>query len=602
MSPSLGNPMKRPTEFEVIAEIANAHQGDPETASQMAEAFAQAGADAVKFQVYFADELLTPDHSRYEHFERQSFAPEIWAELLPTAKRCGVAVYCDVFGAGALEVAARHGADGYKLHASDLSNEPLLDAVADKPGRVFLSAGGATIREITRSMGRMLDAGKRPVLLHGFQGYPTRIADSRLGRLAWLRGLFGEDCDLGYADHVAGDDPFSLALPLFAMGLGATVIEKHVTFDRAAKGVDYFSSIEPEEFRRFVAHVRNCDLAMSDRPDGMSDAELDYRRSVKKHWVAGRDLDAGSTVMANDLAMKRVEDAPGEPLPLQHLVGRRLLQNVPVDTRLPRRLVETTVWALPVARSRSSRLPGKALIDLAGRRALAHMLERLKQCAVIDRIVFCTTTALEDDALCATADGAGIDTFRGPGDDVLARMVGAMGDAQVDIVLRATGDDILIDPDYVTRAVHHHLDTNAEYTDAKALPSGTEVEVFDGALLRELLELAADSSGTEYLTNYIIDNMSHFRCSSLPVPERHAHDWRLTLDTPEDLEVLRRLLEHMADIGKPTTYRLDDIVDYFEANPEQLGINAEVRQRAAPITVETTMHWTRPSRRSGDNP
>ena len=587
--------------FEVIAEIANAHQGDPETASRIAGAFADAGADAVKFQIYFADELLTPDHSRYEHFKQQSFAPEVWADLLPHAKRCGVAVYCDVFGAEALEVAARYGADGYKLHASDLSNEPLLDAVADKPGRVFLSAGGATIREITRSVSRMLDAGKRPVLLHGFQAYPTRIEDSCLSRLSWLRDLFGADCDLGYADHIAGDDPLSLSLPLFAMGLGATVIEKHVTFDRAAKGVDYFSSIEPEEFRRFVVHVRNCDLAMGGRPDDMSDAELHYRRSVKKHWVAARHLDAGMTVKADDLVMKRVEDAPGEPLPLQHLTGRRLLQNVPMNARLSRRLVETTVWALPVARSQSSRLPGKALIDLAGRPALAHMFERLKQCAVVDRIVFCTTTEPEDDALCAVADEAGIETFRGPSEDVLARMVGAMGDAQVDMILRATGDDILIDPDYVERTVHHHLDTNAEYTDAKALPSGTEVEVFDGALLRELLEMAADSAGTEYLTNYVTDNMSHFRCSSLPVPERHAHDWRLTIDTPEDLEVVKGLLDHMADIGKATTYRLDDIVDYFEANPERLAINAEVRQRAAPITVETAMHWTRPSQGSGDN-
>ena len=212
---------------------------------------------------------------------------------------------------------------------------------------------------------------------------------------------------------------------------------------------------------------------------------------------------------------------------------------------------------------------------------------------MVDRIVFCTTTDTEDDALCALAVDARIDVYRGASDDVLSRMVGAMGSERVDVVLRVTGDDILVDPDYVERAVQHHLASNAEYTDLKDLPSGTEVEIFDGALLRELLEAAEDSSGTEYLTNYIMDNKAHFRCNSLPVPDRHAHNWRLTLDTPEDLDVIKGLLEHMAALDKATTYRLDDIVDYFTQYPERLEVNAGVRQRSKPITVETAMRWSR---------
>jgi len=579
--------------YEVVAEIANAHQGNPETAAKMAAAFSKAGADAVKFQIYFADELLTPDHARFEHFKKQSFAAEVWADLLPCAKACDVQVYCDVFGIEALSVAARYGADGFKLHASDLSNNLLLDAVAEMPGRVFLSAGGATIREIVHSVERMLTSGKRPVLLHGFQAYPTRIEDCCLARLAWLHEIFGDSCDLGYADHIAGDNPFARSLPLFAMGLGASVIEKHVTFERDAKGVDYFSSLEPEEFRGFVRDVRHCEAALGGRPSAMPEAELAYRHAVKKHWVASRDLKAGAVIAAEDLVMKRVEDAPDSPLPCEQLTGRRLKQGVSMDTRISRAMVETRVWALPVARSKSSRLPGKALIEIAGRPALVHLFERLKQCAIVDRVVFCTTTDKEDDALCVLAKHAGIDVYRGPSDDVLSRMVGAMGNEPVDIVLRVTGDDILVDPDYVARAVQHHIASNAEYTDLKDLPSGTEVEVFDGALLHELLEAAQDSSGTEYLTNYITDNKSHFRCTSVAVPACHAHDWRLTLDTPEDLKVIKGLLEHMAEIGKGTSYRLDDIVDYFTKYPKRLEINANVRQKSKPISVKTEMRWGR---------
>tara|TARA_Y100001934_G_scaffold254499_1_gene320437 strand:+ start:237 stop:668 length:432 start_codon:yes stop_codon:yes gene_type:complete len=141
--------------------------------------------------------------------------------------------------------------------------------------------------------------------------------------------------------------------------------------------------------------------------------------------------------------------------------------------------------------------------------------------------------------------------------------------------------------------VGHHLKMNAEYTDAKRLPSGTEVEVFDTSLLRMIHAGALDPDGTEYLTTYIVDNADQIRMASYPAEPRHDRDWRLTLDTPEDLKVIRRLLEGMAAAGKPLDYRLDDIVDFMEANPEVPEINAGVRQRQTPPEVDTRIDWKR---------
>ena len=104
---------------------------------------------------------------------------------------------------------------------------------------------------------------------------------------------------------------------------------------------------------------------------------------------------------------------------------------------------------------------------------------------------------------------------------------------------------------------------------------------------------AHDSSGTEYLTTYITDHRDQFRTASVPVDERHARRWRLTLDTPEDYRVISALLDGMRARGKALTYRLDDIVEFFEANPHLLEINAQVRQRATPITVHTDLNWKR---------
>ena len=532
------------------------------------------------------------NHPRFEHFRNQSFDEGVWRELLDEARELGPAIYCDVFGLDALETALACEVSGYKIHASDLQNTMLIDALADSPGSVIIGAGGGTVREISSCVRRLVAGGKRPIVLHGFQAYPTRLEDSCLNRIGRLQGLFGGECDIGYADHVAGDDPRAMIIPIYAIGLGATVIEKHITLDRGAKGVDYYSSLEPGEMGKFVSHIRACETALADKPDAMPKAEMDYRQSVKKHWVAIRSLPKDHELRKSDLVMKRVPRAEVEPVPLGHLVGHKLTAPLVQDQPILRSGVKSTVWALPVARAKSARLPGKALVDIAGLPAIGHMFERLKQCDVVDRIVFCTTQDPSDDPLADLARSAGIDVHRGEDDDVLARMIGALGNEPVDIVLRVTGDDLLIDPDYVEKGVAHHLETHAEYTDLKGLPSGTEVEVFDAALLKELYRNAVDSGGTEFLTDYVRDNASQIRVSSLPVPERHAKDWRLTLDTEDDLALLRRLLAHMRDIGKPHDYRLDDIAEFFRINPEALEINSRIRQMSKPAAFTTDMNWT----------
>jgi N,N'-diacetyllegionaminate synthase len=581
------------TRIEIIAEVANAHQGDPAQAERLALDGLSAGADAVKFQIYFAEELLVRAHPRYEHFKRQSFSRDAWRDLIGRIKRAGAQVYCDVFGIGALQTALENGADGIKVHSSDLTNEPLLERLAETSKRVILSVGGSSATEIALAIRHVARDGRRPVLLHGFQSYPTAVEDSALARLQWLKRNFGAMCDIGYQDHVSGDDEFAAMLPVLAMGMGATVLEKHITLDRAAKGVDYYSSLNPPEFAAFVRTIRRCEVAIGAREDVFSASEREYRRTVKKHWVAARPLKTGEVLGAESVVMKRVHEATSETVELDKLVGRPLVRDLADEQICTRGDVKQVVWAVVVARMRSSRLPGKALIDMAGMPALAHLFERLKQAKTVNRIVLCTTTEHEDDPLAKLAAASGIACHRGPIEDVLGRMIGAMEGHRVDVALRVTGDDILVDPDYVDRAVRHHLSSNAEYSDLKALPSGTEVEVFDADLLRLIHKAAADPQGTEYLTNYVTANADQIRRGSVPVPTNHARSWRLTLDTPEDYQVISGLLQAMKREGKALTYRLDDIVAYFTNNPEAAAANAGVRQRQTPPKVRTELDWGR---------
>ncbi len=579
--------------IEIIAEIANAHQGDPALAIALGEAALEAGADAIKFQVYTADELLVRAHPRYEHFRRQSFSAEIWARLFGHFAARRARVYADIFGFDALAACRGAAVAGYKIHSSDLANTPLLAAAAADGRPMLLSVGGSTLREIETALAVATGAGVPVTLLHGFQSYPTNVEDSALDRLRFLQAQFGARARIGYADHVAGGDSFATTLPAMAVALGVAVIEKHVTFDRAAKGVDWYSSIEPEEFRIFVADIRRAGAALGGSPLAFAPSEREYRRTVKKHWVTRRALAAGHALAADDLVMKRVAGHAAEPVELDKLVGRPLLRAVGEETPLTRADVPVAVWGCVVARMRSARLPGKALIDMAGVPALAHLLRRVKQIPGLAGIALCTTTEADDDPIAAIGAAEGVYTYRGPVLDVLGRMLGAVEGKGADIVLRITGDDILLDPDYAAEAIAHHRAHNAEYTDLKALPSGTELEVFDAALLRALWASARDRDGTEYLTTYVTASRDQFRTASCPVASRHAQDWRLTLDTPEDLQVIRALLEAMRAAGKPLDYRMDDVADFFERHPGALAANAMVRQRATPIDVHVDLDWSK---------
>ena len=584
--------------LSIIAEVANAHQGDPAKALAIAEAGLAGGADAVKFQVYSGEELLVRAHPRFEHFRRQAFPADVWNEMIPAVKRTaaktGAGVYCDVFGVRAFEVAAAAGADGFKVHTSDLGNVPLLEAIAATGKPVFLSAGGSTAREIAASLRILCRNGRpRPVLLHGYQSFPTPLEDSCLARIAWLIRHFGAECDVGYQDHVDADDPFALHLPLMALAAGARAIEKHITFDRAAKGVDYYSSFEPAEFAAFVAALRRAESAIGEDPERFAASERGYRRTMKKFWVTTRALPAGHVLSASDLAPKRVAEGPADTVERDKLLGHALLRAVPEETPLSRADIKQNTWAAVVARMASRRLPGKALMEVDGMPSLAHLFARLKQAETLTGIVFCTTTLPEDDALSALAAADGVPCHRGPVEDVLGRMLGAFESRPADAIVRVTGDDILIDPDYLDRAVRHHFAANAEYSNLHALPSGTEVEVFDLQLLRDIHRACRAPEDTEYLTLYVSRHPDQVRIAEVPVDEPHRRDWRLTIDTPDDLKAVNRLLAAMRTKGKALTYRLDDIVAYFAAEPEAATINAQKTKRSTAVPVNTAIEWGR---------
>jgi len=585
------------TNINIIAEIANAHQGDPNAALRLAKAAAEAGANSVKFQIYSAQELLTRSHPRYAHFKGQAFDEQTWEWLLLEAKLLGVEVYADVFGHDAFTIAKKYSLDGVKVHSSDLINSTLLDELAVFDGKVFLAVGGSSLMEIRYALDHVskIDSPAEIILMHGFQAYPTEVEDSKLERLNSLKELFSENYSIGYMDHVDAESQFSSILPLLSIPYGVSYIEKHITFDRAEKGVDYYSSMEPAEFYEFTKLVDLAVNAIGNNPLNFSKSEKHYRDTVKKSWVVDGSKKAGQEITAKDLVMKRSEKNASPPY-FEEIIGRKILCDLDDESAINKGCLEHKVLAVIVARSKSSRLPGKALANLAGEPAIGHLIKRVlraKEFGSVTSIAFCTTGDESDDELVNFVSDFPVKIYRGDVEDVLSRMMLAVNDYNDhDVVLRITGDDILIDPYYLNETVKHHLQTNAHYTDAKDLPSGTEVEVFDSKVLQLLIDLSKDSSGTEYLTNYITDNADQFKTSSYPAPAEHKLDYRLTIDTVEDYSLVSSMIESFRSVGKQYTYTMDDIIEFMDLNKDIASINNNISQRAKPISIDSSLSWS----------
>ena len=234
------------------------------------------------------------------------------------------------------------------------------------------------------------------------------------------------------------------------------------------------------------------------------------------------------------------------------------------------------VVAIIQAHMSSSRLPGKILKDLCGMPALYRMIERIRNCKHVDEVVIATSTMKCDDIIVEQCDMWGVSSFRGSDDDVLERYWGAAHAYPADVYMRVTSDNPLVDPGYLDECVEFFFDNGYRYVrcDEKAV-NGMECEIFWADLLDEAYENSTESYEREHVTPYMYWKQDSigivpFKCD--------GSKYRLTLDMPEDYEVIKRVYEALYQPGN--RFNMDEILGYLDEHPEILAINAQIQQKA----------------------
>lgn len=238
------------------------------------------------------------------------------------------------------------------------------------------------------------------------------------------------------------------------------------------------------------------------------------------------------------------------------------------------------VVAIIQARISSSRLPGKVMLDLGGQPMLAHVIRRVRRAETLDDVCVATSDCPEDDAVAALAHSMGVRVFRGSLEDVLDRYVRAAELCRADVVVRVTGDCPFVEPEFIDRAVRHHLASGAEYTCAQLateFPLGTGSEVVSLSALRQAWHKGTTPPDREHVTWYILSRRDEFKIEFLQGDDRLKADGvRIVVDTLPDLELAREIVARLSPDNPD--FSLREILALWRRDPVLFKLNAGVER------------------------
>lgn len=231
------------------------------------------------------------------------------------------------------------------------------------------------------------------------------------------------------------------------------------------------------------------------------------------------------------------------------------------------------VITLIQARMKSTRLPQKVLCLIEDKPMIEHVIERVKKAKIPDEILICTSTHPDDRVLIEIAERNKIGWFAGSEEDVLDRFIQAAEKTKADVVVRTSGENPLIDPLYLDRAVREHLELGMEYTSLKGFPSGVKSEVISVEALEKAHALADNPEKSEYMTLYFAQDF--FKVHFIEAGERlrRVH-YRLTIDTPEDLKLMRKIYGVFYKSGG--IIPLSEVIRFLDEHPEIVAINGHI--------------------------
>lgn len=319
----------------VIAEAGVNHNGDLSLAKQLVDLAAEAGADAVKFQTFKAEAVVTKEapkadyqlrttgaqESQFDMLRRLELSQEAHLQLQKYCHERGLIFLSTPFDEAAADFLNSIDVPAFKISSGDLTNIPLLEHVAGFGKAVILSTGMSDMEEVAEAVDAIQTTSECGlVLLHCVTNYPADPREINLRAMNSMQERF--DLPVGFSDHTEG-----IEVSLAAVALGASVIEKHFTLSRSLPGPDHQASMEPDELRALVRGIRKVELSLGSNLKQPSASELETAKVARRSLIAAVNIEAGTVLTRELIALKR----PGTglaPSQLKKILGKKTLKDI----------------------------------------------------------------------------------------------------------------------------------------------------------------------------------------------------------------------------------------------------------------------------------
>lgn len=314
----------------IIAEAGVNHNGSLELAKKLVDVAVEAGADAVKFQTFRADNLVSrnaqkaeyqkqttsADESQYEMIKKLELDEEAHRQLVNHCREKRIMFLSTPFDHDSIDLLNGFGMPIFKIPSGEITNLPYLRHIGHLGKEVILSTGMADLGEIEDALDVLMQAGvpkEQITVLHATTEYPCPMDEVNLRAMQTISAAFG--VKVGYSDHTQG-----IEVPIAAVAMGACVIEKHFTLNRAMEGPDHKASLEPEELKAMVRAIRHISQALGDGIKKPSKSETKNILISRKSIVASRPIKFGEVLDSDNLTVKR----PGKginPMRWDEIIG-----------------------------------------------------------------------------------------------------------------------------------------------------------------------------------------------------------------------------------------------------------------------------------------
>lgn len=322
----------------IIAEAGVNHNGNFENAKKMIDIAKESGVDAIKFQTFKAEKVVSKFAEKAEYQKTNTGNLESQLEMVKKlelsfsdfkalkeySEEKGILFLSTPFDFESIEFLKSLGMEIWKIPSGEITNLPYLEKIAKIGKKIIMSTGMCELSEIEEALKVLKEAGAKDVsILHCNTEYPTPMKDVNLLAMLGLKEKF--EVEVGYSDHTLG-----IEIPISAVALGAQIIEKHFTLDKNMEGPDHVASLNPEELKEMVKAIRNIEIALGSKEKFVSESEFKNRAIARKSIVANRQIKVGETLTEENLTVKR----PGtgiSPMKWKTVIGTKALKDFEED-------------------------------------------------------------------------------------------------------------------------------------------------------------------------------------------------------------------------------------------------------------------------------